>query len=279
MRAARSLCRQIGVKIVPTKAKRGPMQTHAGATIERLIRSHGAGHTIIVLRSIVESAGNESELRAETITAVSNIIRAHARWPALGLAFIEAFDGVDLRLIRNIAKESGVRPLRDAIATMLFLQLGEMLGPPVALRPARPAAKVRTRYSEAQVAQVQHRVAVGVELLAMKATAGYRQFGRTAHDRFGLEPLAATPHMQVARLYGDRPDITSRLTWDTLKKLSAPSLPASIRQDLEAALMTGKRVVAGDIVRARKLHPKTPAGRWPKDAPAPVVRPRRAAAG
>jgi hypothetical protein len=85
--------------------------------------------------------------------------------------------------------------------------------------------------------------------------------------------------MQVARLYGDRPDITSRLTWDTLKKLSAPSLPASIRQDLEAALLAGKRVVAGDIVRARKLHPRTPKGRWPKELPAWTARRQFAATG
>jgi hypothetical protein len=174
VRSAQRLCRDIGIKIIPTTAARRAMQTHAGQTIARLIRSHGQGHAVIVLRSIVESTGNESELRAETIIAVSNIILAHPRWPALGLAFIEAFDGVDLRLIRNIAKESRVRPLRDAIATMLFIQLGEALGPPVAIRPATPASKVRTRYSEAQVALVQRRVAIGVELLAMKATAGYR---------------------------------------------------------------------------------------------------------
>lgn len=279
MRAARSLCRQIGIKIIPTTAPRRASQTHAGATIERLIQSHGAGHVTIVLRSIVESEGNERELTAEMIAAVSHIIRSVPRWPALGLAFIEAFDGADLRNIRDLAKQSKVRPLHTAIATILFLTLCERLGPPVVIRPAKPAAKPPTRYSEAQVALVRQRVAIGVKLLAIKATAGYRQFGRAAHDRFGLEPLAATHHMQVARLYADRPDITSRLAWDALKKLSAPSLPASIRQDLEAALLAGKRVVAGDILRARKLHPRTPDGRWPKDPPAPVVRPRRAAAG
>jgi hypothetical protein len=102
---ASELCRDLGIEILPTNIGRDrPQQTHAGRTIETLIENHGAGHTTIVLRTIVESSGNETELRAETIWAVSDIIIGRPDWEARGLAFIEAFDDIDLKALRAKAK-------------------------------------------------------------------------------------------------------------------------------------------------------------------------------
>ena len=49
-------------------------------------------HATIVLRTIVASYGNESELIADVIGAISDPVRAHPRSVNLGQAFIEAFD-------------------------------------------------------------------------------------------------------------------------------------------------------------------------------------------
>jgi hypothetical protein len=219
-----------------------------------------------VLRTITESEGNEDQLRDDTISAVSHIVLRHPRWPALGLAFIESFDSINLGDIRRTAKQVGILPLRCAIGTMIFTRLQELLGPPVIPKQKRPQAPPKVEYAYARVPEVQRRVALGSELLALKATAGWRQFGRQAHAQFGIEPLAIASLTSVARLYANRPEITSRLSWNALTELSSRSLPASIRQDIEARILAGYRVVATDITKARQAHRRTIKGRW-RDKP------------
>ena len=71
MQAAIELCSNLEIEMLPTKVRRDrERQTHAGRTIEALIENYGAGHATITLRAIVESIGNETELRAETIWAI-----------------------------------------------------------------------------------------------------------------------------------------------------------------------------------------------------------------
>jgi hypothetical protein len=50
----------------------GPRSTCCGLFIARLIKKHGRPHVTIVLRTIVESIGNESELIADVIAAASS---------------------------------------------------------------------------------------------------------------------------------------------------------------------------------------------------------------
>ncbi len=105
MQAAIELCRVLEIEMLPTNVRRSrPLQTHAGRTIKALIDNYGAGHATITLRAIVESIGNETELRAETIWGVSDIIRARPDWANRGVAFIEAFDDIDLQALRAKAK-------------------------------------------------------------------------------------------------------------------------------------------------------------------------------
>jgi len=112
----------------------------------------------VVLRTIVESTGNESELIADVIGAISDLVRAHPRWVNLGLAFIEAFDKISLAQVRKTARATGVQPLRDAIMTLLCVELEKILGPS---RP--PKSPVR---SQAEV--MRYHLALGVALLKLK---------------------------------------------------------------------------------------------------------------
>jgi hypothetical protein len=110
------LCEALEIEIVPTAARRKPMQSHAGAAMQRLLDSHGAGHLTIVLRAIIESVGNETELRAETIWAISDCVLARHDWVDRGLEFLEAFDSIDLKALRLRAK--GVLPAHGARAVL-----------------------------------------------------------------------------------------------------------------------------------------------------------------
>jgi hypothetical protein len=267
----RKFCDAIGIEIVPTTAAPGPRQTTGPNIIRRLLAKHGEGHASMVLKAIVDSDGNEAQLRADVILAVSDVLERHPRWPSLGLAFLEAMDQVDLGAIRRQVKASGIKPLRNGIGTLLFLRLQELLGPPVLPKRSKPgAADVAMAPSapqpcavEARAADIQRRVAIGVDLIALKAIAPHRQFGRLAHARHGIDSQIIPEYLQIARLYGARPDVTSKLAWHALIELASPSLPASIRQDFERMLQAGKRVTAPDIARARKAHPQNRKGRWP----------------
>jgi hypothetical protein len=118
------ICEKLDVRVIPTTKYRGPMETCAPQTLERILADHGEGHLIVVLRSIVETAKNQRELVAPVIWAVSDIVLAHPQWPAEGLAWLEAPDACDLSAMRVAAKANrkAAAP-RQAIATMLFEKL------------------------------------------------------------------------------------------------------------------------------------------------------------
>lgn len=264
-------CDAIEIEIVPTTVAPGPRQTTGPNVIRRLLEQYGEGHASLVLKAIVDSDGNAGQLRADVIMAVSDVLARHKRWADLGGALLDAMDSVDLGAIRRQVKASRIKPLRMGIGTLLFIRLQELLGPPVLPKRTRATAgacelqQAPLCYVEARIAEVQRRVEVGKELLALKAIAPYRQFGRLAHDRYRVDPILLSEYLNVARLYGDRPEITGKLAWHALTELASPSLPASIRQDLEAMLQAGKRVTSPAIVRARKAHPQAGKGRWPAE--------------
>jgi hypothetical protein len=51
--------------------------------------------------------------------------------------------------------------------------------------------------------------------------------------------------------FGDRPDIFTRISWNTLVLLSSPTMPAPLRQALEARILVGESIGGPDILRAR----------------------------
>lgn len=59
------------------RSKRAPKRTCAEQAMERILKHHGAGHLTIVLKSIVETENNGTELVAPVICTVSDIILAY----------------------------------------------------------------------------------------------------------------------------------------------------------------------------------------------------------
>ena len=58
--------------------------------------------------------------------------------------------------------------------------------------------------------------------------------------------------MRAARVYGDKPDIYRRLSWDALLTLSGT--PAPIRTELERRILAGERMGAPQIRRAHQVR-------------------------
>ena len=98
-----SICADLGITIAQCHEPSGPLRTKAGHA-RRMLLDHDEGHVIITLRTIVESSGNERALTAAGIQGVSDLVLAHPSWPDHGLAWIEAFDNIDLIDLATKAK-------------------------------------------------------------------------------------------------------------------------------------------------------------------------------
>jgi hypothetical protein len=253
MRGALQLFESLEITYIPSSEarRRGPRSTCCGLFVERLIRKHGLPHITIVLRTIVESEGNEGELIADVIGAISDLVRTHPRWVNLGLAFIEAFDAISLAQVRKTAKSTGVAPLRDAIMTLLCVELEKLLGPsklPKPPRPPRIKREPKPRRSVTRIPEIERAIALGNELLALRAaTASNARFGREVRKRFpDVDQRQTSQTMRVARLYARRPEVWRAASWRTLIELASPKISESVRQAFEAKLLAGQSAGAAD---------------------------------
>jgi hypothetical protein len=101
------VARQCGVKLFDGsrhyRSARGPRECYSPATLRRIGRSHGASHLALVLRLIVETEGNASELYAETLLSVSVLLDHRPDLVERGSALFEIFDCIDLTGLRRKA--------------------------------------------------------------------------------------------------------------------------------------------------------------------------------
>lgn len=124
------ICAELGVEILPTTRKPGPGQTTARAALYELCRSHGEGHLILILRTLMESEGNSDHINVFTLYGISDIVLAHPAWPATGLRWLEAFDRIDLGDIREQARlNRDAVPQRHGIASALHRELSAIFDP------------------------------------------------------------------------------------------------------------------------------------------------------
>jgi hypothetical protein len=98
--------------------------------LEHIIKKRGPEHTILLLRTIMESENNRMALVEPILWALSDVIAANPRWTAKGLDWLVAFDKIDLCDIRSKAKDAnGAPPERHGIASkvtdVLYARFGE----------------------------------------------------------------------------------------------------------------------------------------------------------
>ena len=145
--AARRLCRQFGVRAVPGRF--GEMETASIKAIARLMEKQGAETMVWTLRVLTETnPANTRQLNCEVITAVNAVCR-FKRWTSLGLAFLEAFDAIDLGELRGLATSSGLsaQPVWATMAAVIIDRLRPVLEPlvskpaPVRAKPIAPSKR------------------------------------------------------------------------------------------------------------------------------------------
>jgi hypothetical protein len=57
--------------------------------------------------------------------------------------------------------------------------------------------------------------------------------------------------MRVARRYGDRPEIFSKVGWRVLEQLSSTATTEAQRQEFETRISAGERVNGAQVISAR----------------------------
>jgi hypothetical protein len=226
--------------------------------VHRLIRKHGVEHATIVLRTIAESEGNEGELIADVISAISDLIHAHPRWVALGMQWLEAFDQIRLAHIPVTPKAANVQLLRVGIATLIAVDLERLLGPsklPKSPKPLRIKREPKPPRSATRIPEIERAIALERTIGAEGATPSNTQF-RQARARFNVDQIRASRAIRVARIYAARPEIYRAVSWWTLVELSSPKMSQSVRQAFESKIMAGQSINAHQIRRGRgELNP------------------------
>ena len=122
-----SICSDFGIAVVHPAQHRPftPMQTAAGATLERILRDHGEDHLRDVLMVLTESENCKNMLIAPVIKSVSRIMAQNPGWYGNDAsAFLTVMDKADLAGMYEAAKPNKrVVSAHDAIATMLLGKL------------------------------------------------------------------------------------------------------------------------------------------------------------
>ncbi|KQT21720.1 MULTISPECIES: hypothetical protein [unclassified Bradyrhizobium] len=230
-----------------------PVAPDALVRLQKLIRYHGEQYTTLVIRTVIESDGNELALIEPVISAVSDVMRRHPEWPEKGVAWIEAFDGIPL--LQIVETMRGLEIFREtSIGTYLAVSLESRLARLFTISPApevAPPAKIPM--SQARIPVILAKVRLGLELAALRdRTPNNRKFGELARAKCDLAASEVSELIRVARAYGDREEIISRLSWAALVILSGSTLSTPTRQSIEKRILAGERISPRQIVEAGK---------------------------
>jgi hypothetical protein len=139
-------------------------------------------------------------------------------------------------------------------------KLWKIFGPDVASAAPKVKQPPKQPRTMTRVPVIERRIALGVELLRLKANSRRNNdFRQLRRQRFSdIDPVVAMEAARVAKLYGDKPDIYRRISWRALTDLCSPSLLAEQRERFEARILAGEDVKAAEIGLARARLPGRP---------------------
>lgn len=118
------------------------------ARLERLIVWRGIEVATLLIRTIIESEGNEDALTEFVISGVAEVMRMRPDWPERGLAWIEAFDQVSLLGTLDRMRSLKCFTVNEApgfFCRSIQNQLRDILEPAPKPAPPRRVRKRRTK--------------------------------------------------------------------------------------------------------------------------------------
>jgi hypothetical protein len=220
---------------------------------ERYFHNDARGEIIFLIRCILESSGNEGALVGPVVSAVNGALRPE--WTARGLELIEAFDQIPLMPLLETLRSVDIfreESLGHYMSIALRNKLAAILEPAVA-KPAKVKQAPKPPLAVTRVPQIEKAISFGVELQAVRAAIVCNKlYSREVRKRFpDVDPITASESMRVARVYAARPEIYRAAAWAVLIELASPKMSATVRQAMEAKIITGETVTAKQIRAAR----------------------------
>jgi hypothetical protein len=127
-----------------------PIDDQSEGRLQRFLDRFGQEHVTLLVRTIIESEGNEGALVEPIVSAVSSLIIFHPKWTDRGLAWIEAFDKIPLVAIVETMR--GLDLFKEtSLAHYLSMILSNKLRKILEESPPPPNPKRRPMGSEAPV--------------------------------------------------------------------------------------------------------------------------------
>lgn len=117
------------------------------------------------------------------------------------------------------------------------------------------------KYIKARVKRTEHDLlAIGQRLIDVKDLLPYGEFHKWTEQEFGISERIAQNLMNVARVYGDKPETVSGLGRSVLYLLAAPTTPesarAEIEQEAQEAGQSPTKARAIDVINKHKEQPE-----------------------
>jgi hypothetical protein len=120
------------------------------ARLQVLLERRGEQHVLLLLRTIIESEGNQNALVEPIVSAVSSAIADHPKWTDKGLAWIEAFDTLDLNGLvatmrgLDLFKETSLAKYLSWVISNKLRKIFELAAP---LSPPKPGPKTGRKHN------------------------------------------------------------------------------------------------------------------------------------
>lgn len=110
--------------------------------LQRLLDLYGPEHVTLLLRTVLESEGNEEALIEPIVSAVSSVMTLEREWTNRGLAWIEAFDDLPLTGILKTMRDLDLfkeANLSRYMSMVLRNKLAKVFDPPQPPKAPRKA--------------------------------------------------------------------------------------------------------------------------------------------
>lgn len=194
--AARRICEEFDIEIIPANEYPRPGQTRAIATMGRILETRGEGHFRLVMSTLAETSGNQWLIEAVTLWAASDLTLACSEWIDENAAtWLDLWDRLELGSIMLAADHlRGAIPVRHALVAMIYSRLSSLAGYGLSNRDAGHELRTRAGVTNSR----DRRIELGRRLLKARARLRHGQW-RGYLQEAGLSYFRANSAMRLAR--------------------------------------------------------------------------------
>lgn len=116
----------LGIRLIPTRKRRRPGDSHARGACHLIRNEYGDGHLLFTLKCITQT-GHRDALWSETILAMSDVLIQCPRWAERASDLFNALDTIDLNGLRRRAVLRRPWEVRKTLRAYLDIALSQRM--------------------------------------------------------------------------------------------------------------------------------------------------------